>query len=181
MSRVPQVIITLSPDGALQAELPYSGGRRRVTIESLDSIRQILAAQLRQTPSTIGMDGSPTGGQVRHWERHENEGIIDPDCPWCIAKSLGIDTSREAYAAARRALYAAREASRTPISKRPASHQVGDGSVRVTIIPTKSRKISSRKLDFSTLFDDDDPTSTPEATEVSKPKKSKADFSSLFS
>lgn len=179
-SRIPQVIITLSPEGVLQAELPYSGGRRHVPIEHLDDIRRILSAQLRPHESTIGLDGSPTSGQVRHWDRHENRDIKDPDCPWCIANELGIDTSREAYFRARKALHNAR-AKAKPILQ---SYKIGDGSARVTYLKTKSKKISPRKADFSDLFglDDGDEIMNPTSKKSpsKKQSKSKADFSTLF-
>lgn len=179
-SRIPQVIITLSPEGTLQAELPYSGGRRRVPVESLSDIHRILSAQLRPHESTIGLDGSPTSGQVRHWDRHENRDIKDPDCPWCIANELGIDTSREAYFRARKALHNAR-AKAKPILQ---SYKIGDGSARVTYLKTKSKKISPRKADFSDLFglDDDEElgSSEPNSPKSKSNKKKPADFSTLF-
>lgn len=146
-SRIPQVIITLSPDGLLQAELPHSGGRHHVLISSLEDISQILAAQLRQTPETIGLDRSPPNGQIRHWDKHSDKKERDPNCPWCIADELGIDTSRKAYFNARRALctwLAAKSKHKRPTASTP----------NITIIKAKSSKISKRKADFSSLFDD---------------------------
>jgi hypothetical protein len=132
----PQLIITLAPDGSLIAELPgANGGRRQVPITSLSTIRTILASQLSQSQShTIGTNAAPTSGQVTHWEKHS---IPDEHCPWCIADSLGIDTSRRAYKLA---------------------HRVGDGSVKVRYLPTKSRKISPKEVSLDALFDDDDPS-----------------------
>lgn len=163
MSRIPQVLVTLSPSGELQAELPYSGGRRTVIIESIDSLRTMLAGQLRQTPSTIGLDGSPTSGQVVHWEQHQAQGLIDPDCPWCIADEMGIDTSPRAYQAARRALHNARARSKKPTPY----HYAGDGSVKVTVLKTRDRRITS--------------SSKKEAKPIKeKVKKIAADFSAMF-
>lgn len=146
-SRIPQVIITLSPDGLLQAELPHSGGRHHVLISSLEDISQILAAQLRQTPETIGLDRSPPNGQIKHWDKHLDAKQSDPNCPWCIAAELGIDTSRKAYFNARKALctwLAAKSKHKRPTPSKP----------NVTVIASKSPKISKRKADFTSLFDD---------------------------
>lgn len=158
MSRTPQVTITLAPDGSLQAEIPTNGGRRHVPIESLDSIVTILCGQLRQTPSTIGLDGSPTIGQVRHWEKHSSP---DPQCPWCIAASMGIDTSLSAYKHAKAAL---RNARRIPAQ----SYRAGDGSVKVTYLKPKTRKIKdSHTPDFSAMFLDDDESPAPSSSSPS--------------
>lgn len=146
-SRIPQVIITLSPDGLLQAELPHSGGRHHVLISSLEDISQILAAQLRQTPETIGLDRAPPNGQIRHWDKHLDKKESDPNCPWCIAAELGIDTSRKAYFNARKALctwLAAKSKHKRPQVSTP----------KITVIGAKSTKISKRKADFSSLFEE---------------------------
>jgi hypothetical protein len=145
----PQVLITLSPDGSLIAELPgINGSRRQVPITSLSSIRTILSAQLSRSPTTIGTDGAPTSGQVRHWEQHTS--IPDPQCPWCIAAEMGIDTSRAAHTRARRLLQSQRAQSSHPY------HRVGDGSVKVRIIPKQSRHITATpaRISWSDLFND---------------------------
>lgn len=152
MSRTPQVTITLAPDGSLQAEIPTNGGRRHVPVESLDSIRTMLCGQLRQTPHTIGLDASPTIGQVRHWEKHQSP---DPQCPWCIAASMGIDTSLSAYKRAKAALRAQR-------IQKTQTFRAGDGSVKVTYLKPKTRKIKdSHTPDFSAMFEDDEESSSP--------------------
>ena len=82
--RIPQVLITLSPSGNLQAELPGANGARRVVpIRDLESIERMLRGQL-SAHYEIGEDGAPTSRQVRHWERHDV--FADPQCPFCIAE-----------------------------------------------------------------------------------------------
>ena len=82
--RMPQVLITLSPSGNLQAELPGANGARRVVpIRDLESIERMLRGQL-SAHYEIGEDGAPTSRQVRHWERHDV--FADPQCPFCIAE-----------------------------------------------------------------------------------------------
>lgn len=81
----PQLILTLSPDGGLVAELPGPfATRRRVELRdasALDTCKRILHAQLGGQ-TEIGLDGAPTSAQVKHWERHE----IWPDtrCAFCV-------------------------------------------------------------------------------------------------
>jgi len=146
--RVPQVILTLTPKGDIVAEFPgVNGGRRQVAVDSMSTIRTILAAQLRTPTQTVGMDGSPTAGQTRHWEAHLARNTHDPMCPWCIASEMGIDTSRSAHLRAKRALARARLASLT-------NHQ-GDGSVRIRVIPKKSKHISATRYSTEALFDED--------------------------
>lgn len=165
--RVPQVIITLAPDGTLLMERGgLNGARSQTPITSLETIRRALASQLRNRESTIGTDGSPTISQVRHWERHlervdHRTGTIlqiykpDPDCIWCIAHDLGIDTSERAHRRARAIL---REQRR--ISSRPFT--MGDGSVTVRKVPARDRHIKSSTkqetlvMDFEDAFDDID-------------------------
>lgn len=87
LSRTPQVLVTLAPDGSLQAELPgANGARRRMTLRSGDceaTLQRILRAQ-QQGHVAIGEDGAPTQQQVRHWERHEI--FADDRCPFCVAE-----------------------------------------------------------------------------------------------
>lgn len=82
----PTLRVQLSLDGTLQAVLPgpSATGHPRLVPLSLDhagtSLLTILQAQLARN-ITIGEDGAPTAGQIRHWERH---GVFaDPRCPWC--------------------------------------------------------------------------------------------------
>jgi hypothetical protein len=151
------------PDGSLAAELPsLNGARRQVPVESLETIRRILAAQLSNRASTIGTDGKPTQSQVIHWERHletfnsrgETTGIkkLDPDnCIWCLAHSLGIDTSERAQKRARAILREQRRAASHPFS-------MGDGSVTVRRIPKRDRRISGKERTETIVmdFDEDD-------------------------
>ena len=69
---IPQVIVTLSPQGHLQAELPgANGSRRRVDLRADSAVKtltRILQGQL-QSKVEIGLDGAPTQAQVRHWAR----------------------------------------------------------------------------------------------------------------
>ena len=157
-SRTPQLTLKLDPFGNLVAELPGPNGSRRNSepITSIDTIRTILAARLRTNHTTIGLDGDPMIGQIKHWEKHLTPDIIDPECIWCIAAEMGIDTSEAAFRRAKRDLYKAR--SRTSIPYTTA----GDGSVRIRRIPTKSRPKHLPKpkhlhpIDTSALFDDED-------------------------
>ena len=153
MTRVPQLILTLTPDDRIVAECTgANGARRHVPIESLYQIRQILSARLSQTPSTIGMDAQPTTAQVRHWHEHEEPGIQDLDCSWCLAAEMGIDTSRAAFLRARRILLA--ERARHSRKPDPSLHTVGDGTVKVRVIPKRSKHISPRTTTI-TLEDTD--------------------------
>ena len=85
----PQVIVTLSPQGDLIAELPgLNGSRRQVPLrtneETVEScLLRILNAQVKQQTS-LGQDGAPTAAQVKHWERHDI--FSDPSCPFCKAE-----------------------------------------------------------------------------------------------
>ena len=87
----PQVILTISPTGELQLELPGANGARRrigVNEHSLAPIaRRILEAQALRAIA-IGEDGAPTQAQVRHWESHGNGRFRDPRCPFCSEERL---------------------------------------------------------------------------------------------
>lgn len=83
---VPQVIVTLSPQGELCAELPINGGRRRVQMaksEVAETLLRILQSQLTSRIA-LGEDGAPTQAQVMHWERHGT--WADDRCTFCIAE-----------------------------------------------------------------------------------------------
>jgi hypothetical protein len=156
MTRVPQLILTLTPNDEIVAECTgANGARRHVPIESLYQIRQILSARLSQTPSTIGMDAQPTTAQVRHWHDHEEAGTIDLDCSWCIASEMGIDTSRAAFLRARRILLA--ERARHSHKPDPSLHTAGDGSVKVRHLPSRSKHLSPSThqipISLSSFFD----------------------------
>jgi hypothetical protein len=86
MANLPQVIVTLAPNGRLIAELPGPNGARRKVDLAGDceaTLTRILQAQLRNRIE-IGLDGAPTQAQTRHWERHSI--WADPSCPFCIAE-----------------------------------------------------------------------------------------------
>jgi hypothetical protein len=78
--------LTLDSDGNLTVQLAATEGRTRpLTLEcDIEStLKRILQARAL-AHVTIGLDGNPTEGQVRHWERHET--FADDRCPWCISE-----------------------------------------------------------------------------------------------
>lgn len=86
-SRVPQLTVTLTPDGQLAVELPgHQSTRRQVILrlaEAGASLARMLEAQARDQ-TEIGLDGAPTVKQVQHWERH---GVwASSQCRFCIAE-----------------------------------------------------------------------------------------------
>jgi hypothetical protein len=86
MANLPQVIVTLAPNGTLIAELPGpNGARRQVPLgpKPGETLTRILQNQLSNR-TEIGLDGAPTQAQVRHWERHEI--WADPTCRFCITE-----------------------------------------------------------------------------------------------
>jgi hypothetical protein len=86
MANLPQVIVTLAPNGTLIAELPGPNGARRQVPLGPDvgpTLLRILQGQLSSRVE-IGLDGAPTQAQVKHWERHEI--WADPTCRFCIAE-----------------------------------------------------------------------------------------------
>lgn len=87
MIRTPQVLISLSPEGSLVAELPGANGSRRKVVlkdhEAVASLRRMLQAQAN-SQWEIGTDGAPTARQVKHWEQHDI--FADDRCPFCIAE-----------------------------------------------------------------------------------------------
>jgi hypothetical protein len=86
MANLPQVIVTLAPNGTLIAELPGpNGARRQVPLgpQPGPTLLRILQNQLSNR-TEIGLDGAPTQAQVKHWERHEI--WADPTCRFCIAE-----------------------------------------------------------------------------------------------
>jgi hypothetical protein len=98
MTGVPQVIVTLDPQGKLVAELPgIQATRRQVHMRSGEAEQTLLRILTNQLTSAveIGLDGAPTQRQVDHWERHQTwpkEG-----CRWCIAEgriATGISSRR---------------------------------------------------------------------------------------
>lgn len=85
---VPQVIVTLSPQGGLRLELPGANGHRQVIDvkgrEVEGTLLRILAAQASRH-CAIGEDGQPTQAQVEHWEKH---GVFaDKRCAFCRAEA----------------------------------------------------------------------------------------------
>lgn len=84
---IPQIIVSLLPDGQMCVELPGpSASRRKVELregEVEQTLRRILEHQMLGEVE-IGLDGAPTGAQVLHWERH---GIRPgPGCRFCMAE-----------------------------------------------------------------------------------------------
>lgn len=86
-SRTPQLIVTLTPQGALAVELPgHMATRRQVLLaqgEAGPTLLRMLEAQARDGME-IGLDGAPTQAQVRHWERHSQ--WPSSSCRFCLAE-----------------------------------------------------------------------------------------------
>ena len=86
-SRIPQLIITITPAGHLAVELPgHQATRRQVVLNTKEagaSLLRMLEAQSRDQ-AEIGLDGAPTSAQVKHWERHQI--WSDSHCRFCIAE-----------------------------------------------------------------------------------------------
>jgi hypothetical protein len=123
---VPQLLLTLSPNGELIAELPgLNGARRKVEIQAetcYDTITRILHSQLKaKNPPEIGTDGAPTARQVNHWDRHGD--FPDRQCVFCLSENR----------------FKTPEAKKLP--NRRVSY-VGDGSVKVTRCPGKGKVVS---------------------------------------
>jgi hypothetical protein len=87
MSKTPQVVVSLTPQGGLKVELPGIMATRRSieirTAEAGETLLRILLAQ-QQDQTEIGLDGAPTGQQLKHWERH----AVWPSssCRFCLAE-----------------------------------------------------------------------------------------------
>lgn len=87
MSKVPQVIVSITPQGQLKVELPGIMATRRSieirTSEAGETLLRILRAQ-EQDQTELGLDGAPTTQQLKHWERHN----LWPDsrCRFCLAE-----------------------------------------------------------------------------------------------
>lgn len=130
---IPQVIVTLSPSGALQAELPGSNGSRRVVPllpgQEIGTLERILAAQ-QSGQLSVGEDGAPTGAQALHWQRHAI--FRDPACPFC-ASELQTVLASDKKARARRE-----------------SHEAGRG-VRVTKLAPRVKGKQGRKAIAETM------------------------------
>lgn len=88
--QVPQVIVTLNPQGGLSIELPAGpGARRKIELregEEGDTLRRVLQEQMNGNIS-IGQDGAPTRAQVYHWEHHL-DGAPSPRCSFCLSEGL---------------------------------------------------------------------------------------------
>ncbi len=84
---IPQILVTLSPQGNLIAELPGTQATRRQvplrTSEAGETLLRILQAQAN-TQVELGLDGAPTVKQVQHWERHGT--FPSQSCRFCIAE-----------------------------------------------------------------------------------------------
>lgn len=87
MSKTPQVIVSLTPQGGLKVELPGIMATRRSieirTSEAGETLLRILRAQ-EMDKTEIGLDGAPTGQQLKHWERHGQ--WPDGRCRFCLAE-----------------------------------------------------------------------------------------------
>lgn len=82
----PQLILTLSPAGDLQIELPGANGSRRVVqVEGIDQLRRILYAQLHGERG-IGSESEPTEAALRHWRDHKRK--YDERCAFCRAERV---------------------------------------------------------------------------------------------
>jgi len=154
MSRIPQLILTLAPDGQVVAEIPFNGGRRHLPLSpgeaGFETIRRILAAQLHRSEYTIGTDGAPTVSQIQHWQNHleyvdldtgvvKRPANIQPDtCIWCLAHEMGLSTDERAHRRARAILREQRRAATKPF-------KMGDGSVTVRHIPTQAKELKASK------------------------------------
>lgn len=124
MANVPQVIVTLAPNGALIAELPAANGARRQVALMGDceaTLSRILQAQLRNQ-TELGLDGAPTQAQVKHWERHSI--WADPQCRFCIAeRGLKPSKKRPLTIAAGNGEVTVRRISRSDTAKLKAKHE----------------------------------------------------------
>lgn len=93
MTKTPQIIVSLSPLGQLQVELPGAFSTRRTIVltdaEAVATLKRILHGQLASR-SEIGEDGAPTRAQVKHWERHEV--MSDSSCRFCISEGRVFGT-----------------------------------------------------------------------------------------
>lgn len=86
-SRVPQLTVTLTPDGQLAVELPgHQATRRQIILranEAGETLLRMLEGQARNQ-AEIGQDGAPTVAQVKHWERHSI--WASSQCRFCLAE-----------------------------------------------------------------------------------------------
>lgn len=97
---IPQIIITLSPEGFPQAELPGANGLRRVIALSpqhcWESLRMILLGQQRQQTSgkreLLDWDGAPSQNWLTHLEKHQE--WPSDTCPHCKAEGRTLHTSK---------------------------------------------------------------------------------------
>lgn len=82
-----QLLITLSPKGALQVELPASNGQRRIVPltakEAGPTLLRMLHARLSGQVE-LGFDGAPTAQQVLHWEKHSD--WPRDNCRFCLSE-----------------------------------------------------------------------------------------------
>lgn len=92
----PQILVTLSPQGTLQVELPASNGTRRIVPITAAKAGGILLRMLhaRLTGQVeIGFDGAPTRQQVEHWEKHHT--FPRESCRFCISAGKTKGPSRK--------------------------------------------------------------------------------------
>ena len=124
--RIPQIIITLSPQGDLQAELPWAGGRRIIRLgnthgskrdEAIElTLRRMLEAQ-RDQRVIVGEDGAPVQQQVEHWEKHSE--WPNEQCPFCRSEGRLLRGHKR--------------------TSKPIEFRAGDGSVKVRKISPQGK------------------------------------------
>ena len=111
----PQIILTLSHSGRLQAELPFNGGRRLLQLDGHPSDNEAqlirLLSAMSRGEQKLGQLGSPTQHEFHHTLHHDKPSA---NCPFC---SLGLTHSarfcdkpkKRKISAATRAIVAAYE------------------------------------------------------------------------
>lgn len=133
----PQLLLTLSPSGTLQIELPTPAGRRLIPVLpgqlEATAIRILQAQIVGDTARTIGQLSDPSSFQVIHWNKHSDieNPVRDPQCPFCRDDNIED------------AICLASTNWKEPISSPPAKKKfrLGDGSVTVRRLPPSSRHI----------------------------------------
>lgn len=73
MTRTPQLLLTLTPEGSLAVELPgFQATRRQVVLQPRTAgavLLRMLQEQQTATDQRIGHAAAPTQAQAREWER----------------------------------------------------------------------------------------------------------------
>lgn len=134
----PSVIVSLSPSGGLQLELPGVVGtariiplRRTTSIDPVKTIETVLVA-LAAGQHSIGLDGAPTRAQVDHWERHQT--FPDARCAFCRAAAALARVGRGSISHPSSAKFDARYASR----------QLGEVTVRRVPMGATRAQVAAR-------------------------------------